>query len=80
MGGDTDIWITPILHLSSLASTSGLGRLLGLLADESLRRVARRKLKGCTNAEITAELGCIEATVERRLQRIRGLWARETDA
>ena len=54
-------------------------RLLGLLGDESLRRVAVRKLEGSTNAEVAAELGCIEATVERKLQRIRRLWAREVD-
>jgi DNA-directed RNA polymerase specialized sigma24 family protein len=52
-------------------------RLLGLLGDESLRRVALRRLEGYTNAEVAAELGCVEATVERKLQRIRGLWARE---
>lgn len=52
-------------------------RLLGLLTDESLRLVSRRKLEGCTNAEIAAELGCVESTVERKLQRIRGLWQRE---
>jgi DNA-directed RNA polymerase specialized sigma24 family protein len=54
-------------------------RLLGLLTDESLRLVARRKLEGCTNAEIAAELGCIEATVERKLQRIRALWAQQVE-
>jgi DNA-directed RNA polymerase specialized sigma24 family protein len=51
--------------------------LLGLLGDESLRRVASQKLEGFTNAEIAAELGCVEATVERKLKRIRGLWSRE---
>src|SRR5262249_19640142 len=30
--------------------------LLGLLTDESLRRVALRQLEGCTNAQIAAEL------------------------
>jgi DNA-directed RNA polymerase specialized sigma24 family protein len=52
-------------------------RLLGLLGDEGLRQVARRKLEGWTNAEIAAELGCVETTVERKLQRIRRLWERE---
>jgi DNA-directed RNA polymerase specialized sigma24 family protein len=52
-------------------------RLFGLLADGSLRRVALLKVEGHTNAEIAAELGCVEATVERKLQRIRGLWADE---
>jgi DNA-directed RNA polymerase specialized sigma24 family protein len=54
--------------------------LLKLLNDESLRRVAVRKLEGCTNAEIATDLGCIEATVERKLKRIRGLWRREAPA
>jgi RNA polymerase sigma factor (sigma-70 family) len=54
--------------------------LFALLVDESLRKVARLKLEGYTNAEIAAELGLVEATVERKLQRIRGLWAREAEA
>jgi DNA-directed RNA polymerase specialized sigma24 family protein len=54
--------------------------LFGLLGDGSLSHVAQRKLEGCTNAEVAAELGCVEATVERKLQRIRGLWVRELDA
>ena len=52
-------------------------RLLDLLGDDALRLVAQRKLEGYTNAEIAAELGCVEQTVERKLQRIRRLWARE---
>jgi DNA-directed RNA polymerase specialized sigma24 family protein len=54
-------------------------RLLDRLGDETLRRVARRKLEGYTNAEIAAELSCVESTVERKLQRIRTLWAAEVD-
>jgi DNA-directed RNA polymerase specialized sigma24 family protein len=53
--------------------------LLAQLGDDSLRLTALRKLDGCTNSEIVAELGCVEATVERKLQRIRGLWARELE-
>jgi DNA-directed RNA polymerase specialized sigma24 family protein len=52
-------------------------RLLGLLTDESLRILARLKLVACTNAEIAVELGCIEATVERKVQRVRALWAQQ---
>jgi DNA-directed RNA polymerase specialized sigma24 family protein len=64
-----------------LAAQAGeqVRRLLGLLGDEGLRRLAVRKLEGYTNAEIAAELGCVEATVERKLQRIRGLWYRELE-
>jgi RNA polymerase sigma factor (sigma-70 family) len=52
-------------------------RLLGLLSEAALRTVALRKFEGHTNAEIARELGCVETTVERKLQRIRGLWRRE---
>jgi DNA-directed RNA polymerase specialized sigma24 family protein len=31
-----------------------------------------------TNAEIAARLGCVVQTVERKLQRIRRRWERET--
>jgi DNA-directed RNA polymerase specialized sigma24 family protein len=53
--------------------------LLGLLGDDSLRHVAQRRLEGCTNAEVAMEVGCVEATIERKLQRIRGLWVRELE-
>jgi RNA polymerase sigma factor (sigma-70 family) len=48
-------------------------RLAGL--PEDLRAVVRLKLEGCANAEIAARLGCTERTVERKLERVRGLWA-----
>jgi DNA-directed RNA polymerase specialized sigma24 family protein len=53
--------------------------LLDRLGDEGLRLVARRKLEGCTNAEIATELGCVESTVDRKLQRIRRLWAQDAN-
>jgi DNA-directed RNA polymerase specialized sigma24 family protein len=49
-------------------------RLLALLPDDELRRVALLKMEGFTNAEIAAELGCADATVERRLKLIRSVW------
>jgi DNA-directed RNA polymerase specialized sigma24 family protein len=52
-------------------------RLLGALGDETLRDVARWKLEGYSNAEVAARLGCIEKTVERKLRRIRQIWAEE---
>lgn len=52
-------------------------RLIGLLPDEQLKRIALSRLQGCTNAEIAVELGVIERTVERRLQLIRSLWHEE---
>jgi DNA-directed RNA polymerase specialized sigma24 family protein len=52
-------------------------RLLGLLGDETLRRVALWKMEGDTNAEVAAKLDCVEQTVERKLRAIRRLWADE---
>jgi DNA-directed RNA polymerase specialized sigma24 family protein len=52
-------------------------RLLDRLGDESLRSVAVWKMEGQTNAAIAARLGCVASTVERKLNRIRELWARE---
>jgi DNA-directed RNA polymerase specialized sigma24 family protein len=50
-------------------------QLLDKLDDGVLLGVAKKKLKGYTNAEIAAELGVVERTVERKLNRIRKLWS-----
>jgi DNA-directed RNA polymerase specialized sigma24 family protein len=42
-----------------------------------LQDVATWKLEGYTNDEIAARLGCVTSTVERKLARIRTMWARE---
>ena len=55
-------------------------RLMEQLGDSSLRSVVTFKLEGYTNDEIAARLGCVTSTVERKLARIRGKWARELDA
>jgi len=52
-------------------------QLLDRLGDETLRSVAVWKMEGQTNAAIAARLGCVESTVQRKLQRIRNLWRRE---
>jgi DNA-directed RNA polymerase specialized sigma24 family protein len=52
-------------------------RLLNLLDNDELRRVALWKLAGTTNEAIRAKLGCSLATVERALARIRETWKRE---
>ncbi len=52
-------------------------RLLDLLGDEQLRRIAVWKMEGHTNQEIADRLGCVVETVERRLRLIRSLWQRE---
>jgi RNA polymerase sigma factor (sigma-70 family) len=54
-------------------------RLLGLLDDAELRSIALWKVEGLTNEEIADRLGCVERTVERKLQRIRILWAEDTE-
>jgi RNA polymerase sigma factor (sigma-70 family) len=50
-------------------------RLLGMLDDDELRSVALWKVEGFTNEEVAAKLGCVVRSVERKLQRIRILWA-----
>jgi DNA-directed RNA polymerase specialized sigma24 family protein len=52
-------------------------RALDRLGDETLRTLAVWKMEGQTNAAIAARLGCVESTVQRKLQRIRDLWKRE---
>ena len=51
-------------------------QLLAQLPGDELRTVALRKMEGYTNAEIAAELGCADATVERRLKLLRSVWTK----
>ena len=53
-----------------------LERRFEMLKDLDLRQIALWKLEGYTNAEIAAELGCADATVERRLKLIRSVWTK----
>jgi DNA-directed RNA polymerase specialized sigma24 family protein len=53
-------------------------RLLECLGDDQLRTIALCKLEGDTNDEIAGKLGCVRATVQRKLGRIRDIWAKET--
>jgi DNA-directed RNA polymerase specialized sigma24 family protein len=53
-------------------------RLMKQLGDSTLQRVANWKLEGYTDAEIATRLGCVTRTVERKLARIRRIWARNT--
>ena len=62
---------------SAIASVEECQRLLHILPDNSLREVAMLKLEGWTNREIADKIGCVEATVERKLKGIRSLWERE---
>jgi RNA polymerase sigma factor (sigma-70 family) len=50
-------------------------RLLGRLEDDELRAIALWKVEGYTDEGIAQRLGCVVRTVERKLQRIRILWA-----
>jgi RNA polymerase sigma factor (sigma-70 family) len=52
-------------------------RLLTSLGDTDLEWIALRKMEGYTIGEIAAQLGCVERTVRRRLQRIRTVWQKE---
>jgi DNA-directed RNA polymerase specialized sigma24 family protein len=58
-------------------SAEEVGRLLELLGDKDLRRVALWKLEGFTNKEIADKLKRSVATVERKLERIRSIWEKE---
>ena len=62
---------TPAL---AVQTTDAVERLLDMLPKEEVRSVAVMKLEGYTNAEIADQLGCAEATVQRRLSLIRSVW------
>jgi RNA polymerase sigma factor (sigma-70 family) len=53
-------------------------RLLDLLGDDALRRVAVWKMEGLTNDEIAENLDCSRRTVARKLETIRIIWSGET--
>jgi RNA polymerase sigma factor (sigma-70 family) len=55
-------------------------RLIGLLGEESLRKVAVWKMEGYTNDEIAEKLGCSLRTVARKLEAIRIIWEKEEPA
>jgi DNA-directed RNA polymerase specialized sigma24 family protein len=52
-------------------------RLLDLLDSDELRLIAVSRMEGYSTEEIAGRLGCAPRTVERKLQRIRGLWSTE---
>ncbi|MFH1268991.1 MAG: ECF-type sigma factor [Planctomycetota bacterium] len=54
-------------------------RLLDLLADDELRRIALLKLEGHTSQEIATETGRSLPTIERRLRLIRDKWKEEDE-
>jgi RNA polymerase sigma factor (sigma-70 family) len=52
-------------------------RLLDLLEDDTLRRVAVWKMEGLTTDEIAEALDCSRRTVARKLETIRIIWSQE---
>ena len=58
----------------ALLLQENMSRLLDALGDDSLRQIALARMEGYTNAEIAAQLGRSEVTVERRLRLIRAIW------
>lgn len=54
--------------------------LLEQLNDVGLRRIAVLKLQGFTNAEIAERQNCAVRSVERKLKRIRNIWAETSPA
>ncbi len=52
-------------------------RLLELLGDDELRKVALDRMDGYTNDEIAVRLGCARRTVARRIELIRKTWEAE---
>lgn len=59
---------------SVFAGTEACRRLLGLLREPRLKRVALAKLEGLTDAEIAERIGCSVRTIERELVLVRKLW------
>lgn len=68
---------TPEL-IAALADT--MNALFAQLDEPILAAVARYKLDGYTNEEIAAKLDCTTRTVERKLERIRLIWADSDEA
>jgi DNA-directed RNA polymerase specialized sigma24 family protein len=54
-------------------------RLMSMLDDDRQRKIAQRKLEGYKNEEIAEQLGLACRSIERKLQRIRQIWATELE-
>jgi RNA polymerase sigma factor (sigma-70 family) len=52
-------------------------RLLNLLGDDTLRRIAVWKMEGFTSDEIAERLDCSKRTVTLKLEAIRVIWSKE---
>jgi DNA-directed RNA polymerase specialized sigma24 family protein len=51
--------------------------LLASLKDETLEQIAVWRMEGLSNAEIATRRGCTVRTIERKLERIRAIWAKK---
>lgn len=61
------------------AAAEEFRRLLDILGDDELRKVALDRMEGYTNDEIAVRLGCARRTVARRVDLIRKTWEPEGD-
>jgi RNA polymerase sigma factor (sigma-70 family) len=75
VGGGIDqvLGTTPSPEFAALAEEQ-CQRLLEVLGDEMLRRIAKLRLEGYTVDEISAQLGRAPGTIHRKLARIREIW------
>lgn len=64
----------------AVACSETLRVLLEKLEEPELREIAVGRLNGLTNDEIAAKQNRSVRTIERRLDRIRGVWNRQIDA
>ena len=75
-GLDAIIGPEPSPELAALVAEE-YRRLLDVLDDDQLRRIATWKIEGYTNEEIGVQLGCALRTVANKLKYIRMVWERE---
>lgn len=74
IGGIADDAPTPEMEVMVAENCE---RLLAMLPEESLRRVAVLRLEGYTSDEIAEKLGVVTRTVTRKLDLIRSAWESE---
>lgn len=73
-GFDEVVGAEPTPEFAGMVSQE-MSRLLGLLGDATLQKIAVAKLEGYQNSEIAAEIGVQTRTIERKLHLIRELWS-----
>ncbi len=80
--GDADDLFTQVVSAEPTPEFAAMAaeecrRLLAVLDDEELRKVALDRMEGYTNDEIADRLGCARRTVARRLDLIKRVWEAE---